>query len=108
MQAVLIQSIWCPIILKKRFNILIFFQKVDFSAAPLTITSERLEYIDFSKPFMQFSMDITSQKPKTGDVDILAFMMPYSTPVWLMTLACLAFVTIMMTLINHFSPFSHK
>lgn len=35
-------------------------------------------------------------------------MLPYSTTVWLVTLACLLFVTILMYLVNLFSPYGHR
>ncbi|XP_048590419.1 glutamate receptor 4 [Nematostella vectensis] len=83
-------------------------QRCDMSVSPLTINSGRLEYLSFAKPFMQFSMDLITRQPEPKGVDILAFMMPYSIPVWLMTFACLAFMTLMLTIINYFSPFGHR
>ncbi|KAL9961487.1 hypothetical protein ACROYT_G030434 [Oculina patagonica] len=80
----------------------------DLSTSPLTINSERLQVLEFSKPFMQFTMSLISKKVDTNDHDLTTFMLPYSTTVWLVTLACLLFVTILMYLVNLFSPYGHR
>lgn len=57
---------------------------------------------------MQFTMSLISKKVDTNDHDLTTFMLPYSTTVWLVTLACLLFVTILMYLVNLFSPYGHR
>ena len=64
--------------------------------------------LEFSKPFMQFTMSLISKKMDTNYHDLTTFMLPYSTTVWLLTLACLLFVTILMYLVNLFSPYGHR
>ena len=83
-------------------------QHADLSTSPLTINSERLQVLEFSKPFMQFTMSLISKKVDTNDHDLTTFMLPYSTTVWLVTLACLLFVTVLMYLVNFFSPYGHR
>ena len=83
-------------------------QRADLSTSPLTINSERLQVLEFSKPFMQFTMSLISKKVDLNDHDLTTFMLPYSTTVWLVTLACLLFVTVLMYLVNFFSPYGHR
>lgn len=82
--------------------------RADLSTSPLTINSERLEVLEFSKPFMQFTMSLITKKGDTNYQDLTTFMLPYSTTVWLVTLACLLFVTLLMYLVNFFSPYGHR
>ena len=87
---------------------IVSLQRADLSTSPLTINSERLRVLEFSKPFMQFTMSLISKKLDTNDHDLTTFMLPYSTEVWLLTLACLLFVTVLMYLVNFFSPYGHR
>lgn len=82
--------------------------RADLSTSPLTINSERLQVLEFSKPFMQFTMSLISKRMDTNYHDLTTFMLPYSTTVWLVTLACLLFVTVLMYLVNFFSPYGHR
>lgn len=99
----------CPLVKITINDILLFLtQHADLSTSPLTINSERLQVLEFSKPFMQFTMSLISKKLDTNDHDLTTFMLPYSTTVWLVTLACLLFVTVLMYLVNLFSPYGHR
>ena len=83
-------------------------QQADLSTSPLTINSERLEILEFSKPFMQFTMSLITKKLDTNDHDLTTFMLPYSAEVWLLTLMCLLLVAVLMYLVNFFSPYGHR
>lgn len=83
-------------------------QQADLSTSPLTINSERLKILEFSKPFMQFTMSLITKKLDTNDHDLTTFMLPYSTEVWLLTLMCLLLVAVLMYLVNFFSPYGHR
>ena len=83
-------------------------QRADISASLLTINSERLKILEFSKPFMQFTMSLITKKLHTNDHDLTTFMLPYSTEVWLLTLMCLLLVAVLMYLVNFFSPYGHR
>ncbi|EDO32621.1 predicted protein, partial [Nematostella vectensis] len=80
----------------------------DLSTSPLTITSERLQYLEFSKPFMQFTMSLISKKFDNDNQYLMAFMRPYSSTVWLLTLAGLLLVTILMFVVNYISPYGYR
>jgi hypothetical protein len=69
---------------------------------PLTINSERLQYMGFSKPFMYISMDLVMQRPTVSEFDITGFMTPYTIQVWIMTLVTWFVVSIILTLVNYF------
>jgi len=104
---------FCPLLTKLVWSIWLDFglflcEFMDLSTSPLTINSERLQVLEFSKPFMQFTMSLISKKLDTNDHDLTTFMLPYSTTVWLVTLACLLFVTVLMYLVNLFSPYGHR
>lgn len=62
-------------------------QTKDIALAPITITAERELDIDFSKPFMDFSMSLIMQKPGEPKIDIFAFLSPFTSGVWLSTIA---------------------
>ena len=83
-------------------------QRADLSTSPLTINSERLKILEFSKPFMQFTMSLITKKLDTNDHDLTTFMLPYSTQVWLLTLMYLLLVAVLMYLVNFFSPYGHR
>ena len=51
----------------------------------ITITAEREQVIDFSKPFMDFKISMMLEKPKGEDVDLFAFMLPFHRDVWIST-----------------------
>ena len=54
--------------------------------APITITAEREESIDFSKPFMDFSLSLIMQKPGEPPINNFAFLQPFTEGVWLSTI----------------------
>lgn len=62
-------------------------QTKDIALAPITITADRELDIDFSKPFMDFSMSLIMQKPGDPPIDIFAFLSPFTSGVWLSTIA---------------------
>ncbi|XP_031555279.1 glutamate receptor 4-like isoform X2 [Actinia tenebrosa] len=80
----------------------------DLSTSPLTINSERLQIVEFSKPFMQFTMSLITKKLDFDNQDLMAFMMPYSSTVWFLTLACLVVVTGLMYVVNYISPYGYR
>lgn len=54
--------------------------------APITITASREEDIDFSKPFMDFSLSLIMQKPGEPPINNFAFLQPFTNSVWLSTI----------------------
>ena len=66
-------------------------QEKDIALAPITITAERELVIDFSKPFMDFSMSLIMRKPGEPPIDIFAFLLPFNAGVWFSTIGVVTF-----------------
>lgn len=60
--------------------------------APITINAEREECIDFSKPYMDFSLSLIMQKPGEPPIDNFAFLQPFTGGVWLSTIGVVSAV----------------
>lgn len=69
----------------------VLLQEKDIALAPITITADRELVIDFSKPFMDFSMSLIMQKPGEPPIDIFAFLLPFNAGVWLSTIGVVTF-----------------
>lgn len=61
---------------------------------PITITAERELSIDFSKPFMDFSLSLIMQKAGEPPINNFAFLQPFTGGVWLSTIGVVSAVTI--------------
>jgi len=51
--------------------------------APLTITSDRQEVVDFSKPFMDVGISIMIKRPEKKKPGVFSFMQPFTLNLWL-------------------------
>ncbi|XP_038214236.1 glutamate receptor ionotropic, kainate 2-like [Zerene cesonia] len=60
---------------------------IDFAVTDLTITAEREKAVDFTTPFMNLGIAILFRKPQPPKPALLAFLLPFSSGVWL----CLGF-----------------
>ncbi|KAJ7387560.1 hypothetical protein OS493_000891 [Desmophyllum pertusum] len=80
----------------------------DIALAPITITADRELVIDFSKPFMDFSMSLIMHKPGDPPINIFAFLLPFTGGVWLSTVGVVLFITAMMCMMDHLSPFGNR
>ena len=58
-------------------------QKADMCLGAISITSEREEVVDFTKPFMQKSYNLLIQKPKEK-TSVFQFLYPLSRSVWML------------------------
>ena len=58
------------------------FQEASIAIAPLTITSQREEVVDFSKPFMNIGISIMIKKPEKQKPGVFSFMEPLSLEIW--------------------------
>ncbi|KAH3842121.1 hypothetical protein DPMN_115609, partial [Dreissena polymorpha] len=57
--------------------------EAEVAVAPLTITSEREEVVDFSKPFMDVGLSIMIKKPEVQKPGVFSFMQPLELKLWL-------------------------
>jgi len=58
---------------------------------PITITADRELAIDFSKPFMDFSLSLIMQKAGDPPINNFAFLQPFTSAVWLSTIGVVSF-----------------
>ena len=57
------------------------FQTADIAIAPLTITYDRQQYVDFTKPFMDLGLIILISE-ETEQSQVLAFLQPFQWTLW--------------------------
>ena len=69
------------------FCFLFCFQRAHVAIGAITITAEREEIVDFSKPFMDFKISLLMQKPTGEELNLFAFLQPFEMNVWLSTIA---------------------
>lgn len=69
----------------------------------ISITSQRENVVDFTKPFMQKMYNILIRKPEEVP-SIFQFLAPLSTHVWLLTGAAWIFLGILLCLMDKLSP----
>lgn len=87
---------------------LLSLQKEDIALAPITITAVRELDIDFSKPFMDFSMSLIMQKPGDPPINVFAFLLPFTSGVWLSTIGVVTFVQLIFLKLLHVMHFLEK
>ncbi|XP_020899711.1 glutamate receptor 2 isoform X2 [Exaiptasia diaphana] len=83
-------------------------QKADIALGPITITAEREEVIDFSKPFLDFRIAMILTKPEGENVNLFAFLLPFEEQLWLCVCAVVGTVTIIMYVLDRFSPYGYR
>ncbi|XP_032238520.2 glutamate receptor 3 isoform X2 [Nematostella vectensis] len=83
-------------------------QEADIAIGPITITAEREQVIDFSKPFLDFRIAMILQKPLEEDVDLFAFLMPFQKDLWACCCLVVGAVTILMWILDRFSPYGFR
>ena len=57
-------------------------QEADIAIAGLSITSEREQVVDFSKPFMDVGISIMIKKPEKKKPGVFSFMQPFTIDLW--------------------------
>lgn len=72
--------------------------------APLTITKDRQNVVDFSEPFMNSGISIMIKIPDIQKPGVFAFMQPFSVFLWLCIVISYFVVSIGIFLVGRFSP----
>ncbi len=92
---------------KPNFNryLSFFIQHADIAIGSLTITAEREKAIDFTKPFMDFTMSLIMEKPPEAAVDIFAFLQPFNPELWVSVVAVVSIIIFNLVLLYAFSIF---
>ncbi|XP_046402176.1 glutamate [NMDA] receptor subunit 1-like [Ischnura elegans] len=77
----------------------------DMIIAPLTITPERSEFMEFSKPFKYQGITILERKPSRSST-LVSFLQPFDNSLWMLVLVSVHVVALVLCLLDRFSPFS--
>ncbi|ESO10960.1 hypothetical protein HELRODRAFT_190246 [Helobdella robusta] len=79
--------------------------EADLAIAPLTITADREQVIDFSKPFMSLGISIMIKRPLKDPPGVFSFMSPLSNEIWMCVIFAYIGVSVVLFLVSRFSPF---
>jgi ionotropic glutamate receptor NMDA 1 len=82
----------------------LIYDKADMIVAPLTISPERAEVIDFSKPFKYQGLTILVKKT-TKDSNLGSFLQPFGNTLWILVGLSVHVVALVLYLLDRFSPF---
>lgn len=80
-------------------------KRADLAVAGMTITYEREQVIDFTKPFWNIGITILFRKPKPEPPELFSFLSPLDTQVWIYVIAVYLCVSFMMFVIARFTPY---
>ena len=78
---------------------------MDLSVAALTISYEREQYIDFTKPFLNLGISILFKKPLREKPGLFSFMNPLAIEIWIYVVAAYFVVSLTMFVLARFSPY---
>ena len=84
----------------------LLFQKADIIIAPLTISYERQQVIDFTKPFMDLGLTFIMAK-ETPIPDIWAFCAPFEWPLWGAVIGAFVIAALATTACSYLSPYGY-
>ncbi|XP_011300485.1 glutamate [NMDA] receptor subunit 1 isoform X1 [Fopius arisanus] len=79
-------------------------ERADMIVAPLTISPERAEFIEFSKPFKYQGITILEKKPSRSST-LVSFLQPFSNTLWFLVMVSVHVVALVLYLLDRFSPF---
>ncbi|CAF2402152.1 unnamed protein product [Rotaria sp. Silwood2] len=80
-------------------------REVDLAIAPLTITSQRENAVDFSKPWMNLGISILISAPEKSKPGVFSFMEPLSKEIWMCITFAYIGVSVILFLVSRFSPY---
>ncbi|KAH9524988.1 Glutamate [NMDA] receptor subunit 1 [Bulinus truncatus] len=78
--------------------------EADLIVAPLTITPERANDIDFTKPFKYQGLNILVRKTQK-DSSLASFLQPFQDTLWILVGLSVHVVALVLYLLDRFSPF---
>ncbi|ODN01368.1 Glutamate [NMDA] receptor subunit 1 [Orchesella cincta] len=79
-------------------------EKAEMIVAPLTITPERAQAIEFSKPFKYQGITILV-KTERKDLKFGSFLQPFRGSLWILVMVSVHIVALALYLLDRFSPF---
>lgn len=74
-------------------------ERADMIVAPLTISPERAEYIEFSKPFKYQGITILEKKPSRSST-LVSFLQPFSNTLWILVMVSVHVVALVLYLLD--------
>ncbi|EDV24468.1 uncharacterized protein TRIADDRAFT_14565, partial [Trichoplax adhaerens] len=81
-------------------------KKADLAFADLTITAEREEVVEFTKPYLNMDATALLKKKNIDEVNrVFAFTRPFSMNVWISIIISAFIVALYLWLIGRFSPY---
>ncbi|KAJ8298212.1 hypothetical protein KUTeg_024743 [Tegillarca granosa] len=81
------------------------FQFADMAVGPVTITEERQQEVEFTKPFMKTGISIMIKRPDIQKPGVFSFKEPLSNSVWLCITVGFLAVSLILFLVGRFSPY---
>lgn len=73
--------------------------------APLSVSSRRAEVIDFTSPYYFGSISFLAAPKLKSEISLLAFLLPFSTNLWIAIFTSLNITAIFVAVYEWFSPF---
>ncbi|XP_077984459.1 glutamate receptor 4-like isoform X2 [Glandiceps talaboti] len=83
----------------------LIYEQADMVVAPLTITSERERFVEFSTPFMNLGISILIKKPVNNKPGVFSFLHPLSHEIWMCIVFSYVGVSVVLFLVSRFSPY---
>ncbi|KAK3583893.1 hypothetical protein CHS0354_033669 [Potamilus streckersoni] len=80
-------------------------RKADMAIAALTISYEREQYIDFTKPFLNLGISILFKKPRPEKPGLFSFLNPLALDIWIYIVAAYILVSFTIFVLARFSPY---
>ncbi|KAH3735863.1 hypothetical protein DPMN_042421 [Dreissena polymorpha] len=80
-------------------------RKVDMAVAALTISYEREQFVDFTKPFLNLGISILFKMPLREKPGLFSFMNPLALEIWVYIFAAYFVVSLTIFIIARFSPY---
>ena len=87
--------------IKQSFSVTqIYENQTDIAFADLTVTSERLDLIEFSVPISETNVIAIARRPSPNENNIYSFMNPLTSSVWIASLGSFVAVAVIFSLMQ--------
>ncbi|XP_071946218.1 glutamate receptor ionotropic, kainate 1-like [Antedon mediterranea] len=79
------------------------YGRADIAVAPFTISYERQQVIDFTKPYLDLGLTFL-MKVEYPEVDLFAFLQPFEPLLWIIVIAATFLVGVVISVCSYLSP----
>lgn len=76
--------------------------------APLTVTYQRSQVVDFTKPFLSLGISVLFKIPQQQRPSVFSFMNPLGSATWLYIMLAAVVVTFLTYIVAHVTPYEWK